>query len=144
MNKSIIDVISKDRLKDVREFSLDGLETDGRVVSCYDGDSLKIVFSNEGSIFQWNCRLFGIDTPELRTRDLDEKAAAIKARNFLSELVLGKVVIVKCHEFDKYGRVLVSVFVDGLSVTETMIKNGHGYSYDGGSKKPWFFKDPVV
>ena len=59
-------------------------------------------------------RLYGIDTPESRTRDLDE-----------SELKDSK---------GKYGRVLGSIIIDGLDINKAMVANNLAVRYFGQSK----------
>ena len=116
-----------------------------KVVDVYDGDTCKVVFSLKGEIYRWNVRLEGYDTPELRpskskeNRD-EEIASAKRARDYLSKLVMNEaqLVYIKCGEFDKYGRLLGTLFLnekDTKSVNQIMIDNGHGYKYDGGTKK---------
>ena len=51
---------------------------------------------------------------------------------------MNKVIEVHCGDFDKYGRVLGTIYVnesDEQSINDLMIANGHGYAYDGGTKK---------
>ena len=45
----------------------------GKVVSVYDGDTIKVVFLLGNKLYKWNCRLDRVDTPELRTRNDLEK-----------------------------------------------------------------------
>ena len=51
-----------------------------------------------------------------------------------------KIIKLKCFEFDKYGRLLANILIIGefsetINVNEVLIKEGHGYNYDGGTKK---------
>ena len=46
---------------------------EAKVISVYDGDTIKALFPLNGVMYKWNCRLVGIDTPEIRTRNLKEK-----------------------------------------------------------------------
>lgn len=117
----------------------DTLDFDGRimrakVVSVYDGDTVKVTFPFRGKMFRWNCRIQGVDTPEIRTKDPMEKAEGLAARDALKEKILGKLVVVTCGKFDKYGRLLVDIHVDGTSITDWLISNNHGVAYDGGTK----------
>jgi micrococcal nuclease len=67
-------------------------------------------------------RLYGIDTPESRTRDLDEKARGKLASKFLEDSINnGKEIILKSELKDskgKYGRVLGSLIIDGLDINK--------------------------
>lgn len=126
-------------------FSLEGNFVQCKVVNVYDGDTCKVVFPLNGEIYRWNVRLTGYDTPEMRpprsqeNRDEEIKAAYL-ARDFLKSKVMNEeqLVYIKCGEFDKYGRLLGTLFLeenDEVSVNDLMIDNGHGYAYDGGTKK---------
>ena len=85
-------------------------------------------------------RFKGVDCWESRTRDLEEKAKGLKAKEFTKKLLEnsdeGKFVL-KSHGVGKYGRVLGELFVKGneQSVNQLLIENGHAYEYEGGKKK---------
>ena len=64
-------MVNWDEVKDAPLFSLEGQEIKAKVVSVYDGDTVKCVFPKKD--VKWNCRLSGVDTPELRTRNKIEK-----------------------------------------------------------------------
>ncbi len=129
------------------KFLLDDLSFRARITSVYDGDTIKAIFKFRGVYNTWSCRIIGIDTPELRTKNLEEKELGYKARDFLRGLVLNKVVQLKCHKFDKYGRLLVDVKVklppplrsgvvtDNGSVKDILIQNKFALPYDGGKKQ---------
>lgn len=57
----------------VPQFSLKGKKQFAKVSSVYDGDTIKCIFAFGGEMFVWNCRISGVDTPELRTRNQLEK-----------------------------------------------------------------------
>ena len=57
----------------VELFSLEGQEHLAKVVDVYDGDTIKCVFPIHNKLYRWNCRLSGVDTPEIRTRCSIEK-----------------------------------------------------------------------
>jgi micrococcal nuclease len=116
-------------------FSLENYETTAKCVNVYDGDTVKLVFPYQGQIYRWNCRLDGIDTPEMRTKIKKEKDLAIKGRDYLRGLILNKLVQVKCGEFDKYGRTLVRITYNGIDVNTSLVTNGYANLYDGGTKK---------
>lgn len=82
------------------------------VVRVLDGDTAELVI-DLGFTVQWKstCRFYGINTPELRSKDVDEKAKAIAAREFTkAHLNIGDVIIIKSRELDKYGRPLVDIY----------------------------------
>ena len=109
------------------------------MIKVYDGDTIKCVFPLNDKLFKWNCRLSGVDTPELRTRNKNEKKFGYQVRDNLREKILGKVITLKCGEFDKYGRLLATVKCDGdkCSVNDWLIENDYAFKYDGGTKKSW-------
>ena len=122
----------------VRPFSLEGKSHLAKVSSVYDGDTVKCIFGFGGEMFVWNCRISGVDTPELRTRNVLEKARGYVARDRLRELILGKVVLLKCGEFDKYGRLLIDIELsDGTNISKWLVQEGLAFQYDGGTKRSW-------
>jgi micrococcal nuclease len=82
------------------------------VVRVVDGDTAELII-DLGFTVQWRstCRFFGVNTPELRSKDVDEKAKALLAREFTkANLNEGAIVIIKSKDLDKYGRPLVDVY----------------------------------
>ena len=69
------------------KFSFNGMVVPARVSSVYDGDSVKCIFPYRGIYNEFKCRLIGIDTPEIRNKNLREKELGIKARDELRKLV---------------------------------------------------------
>jgi endonuclease YncB( thermonuclease family) len=126
----------------IKVFSFEGRECQGKVVSVYDGDTVKIVFpltdKEPERLFKWNCRLINVDTPELRTKNKKEKEFGKKVRDMLREKILNNVVNVKCLDFDKYGRLLVEIFYEGVSINQWLIDNNYAKVYQGGKKSKWF------
>ena len=76
----------------------------------------------------------GYDSPELRTKDEEEKKAAIIARDVLKNKILNKIVDIHCGKFDKYGRLLGNIYYNKTNINEWMITNNYGYIYNGGTK----------
>ena len=126
-------------IDDAPLFSFEGQEIECKVVSVYDGDTVKIVFPLNNTLYKWNCRLTGIDTPEIRTKCKAEKQYGYKVRDCLREKILNKVVKIKCGDFDKYGRLLGEIICDGdnCTVNQWLINQNYAFSYDGGTKKKW-------
>lgn len=116
-------------------FDFNGKTKWGKVVKVYDGDTIHVVFYLGCKPYRWKCRLLGIDTPEIKTKLKDEHEAAIKAKEKLSELILNKIITINCSNFDKYGRLLITIYKSGVNINEFMIRQGHAYKYDGGTKK---------
>ena len=105
-----------------------------------DGDTIDVVLDLGFDIlYKSRVRLFGIDTPESRTRDLDEKARGKMAGAFLENAINnGKKVVIQTKLKDsrgKFGRVLGSAIVDGLNINEAMVTNYLAAAYFGQSKE---------
>ena len=122
-------------------FSLANYKLNALVVKVYDGDTIKAVFPIPGlpKDYRWDCRILGIDTPELRRSSDHEKKWGLRARDRLRELILGKEVILDLGEFDKYGRVLTKVYLlDGTDVGDKLIEEDLARPYTGkGAKTLW-------
>jgi len=121
----------------VELFSLEGQEHLAKVVDVYDGDTIKCVFPIHNTLYRWNCRLSGVDTPEIRTRCGIEKKYGYKVRDCLRDKILNKMVYVQCNEFDKYGRLLVNILYDDCIINDWLIQNDYAFQYDGGTKQSW-------
>tara|TARA_Y100000593_G_C4288352_1_gene326841 strand:- start:1181 stop:1483 length:303 start_codon:yes stop_codon:yes gene_type:complete len=83
-------------------------------------------------------RLAGIDTPECRTRDLEEKQMGLEAKAFITRrLADGEPsgLRVKTEKDGKYGRMLGTLFVGSQNINQEMIERGYAWEYDGGKKK---------
>jgi len=88
-------------------------------------------------IYKSGIRLYGIDTPESRTRDLDEKARGKLASQFIKDKIAeAKLVKVKTKldKKGKFGRVLGSIIADDVDLNEQMVKNYLAVAYFGQSK----------
>jgi micrococcal nuclease len=89
-------------------------------------------------MIKYSTRIYGIDTPEIRTRDDEEKKKGYEARDFLRSYILDQVVKVELLNFDKYGRLLANVYTDingtDKNVADMMISQGHAKPYFGGTK----------
>lgn len=125
---------AEDIPSDAEFFSLEG-ERNARISKVYDGDTVHAIFKVGNSYCKFKVRLSGIDTPEIKTKDADEKKRALEARDWLHTKVFGKIVTLKCKEFDKYGRLLADIICDGTCLNQKMIDLNLGYAYDGGTKK---------
>ena len=119
-----------------------------RVVSVdrvLDGDTIDVTIDLGFDLYKKErVRVAGVDTPEKRTRNLEEKALGIDATNWLKEklesAVAGDDDLIIRTELDggvgKYGRLLGWLYVGDseVSLNEQMITEGYAHSYDGGTK----------
>ena len=88
-------------------------------------------------VFKSRIRLFGVDTPESRTRDLDEKARGKLASAFLSEKIEQANFVkvqTKLDKKGKFGRVLGVIVADDLDLNQEMIRQNLAVAYSGQSK----------
>lgn len=99
------------------------------ITSVYDGDTCTADIDLGFGVWlhKQKLRLYGIDTPEIRTKDLKEKEAGYAARDFLRELILGKKVLVESLGKGKYGRWIVHISEKEGVITynRMLIMEGH-------------------
>jgi endonuclease YncB( thermonuclease family) len=114
-----------------------------------DGDTIDVTIDLGFDLFKKErVRVAGVDTPEKRTRDLEEKALGIDATNWLKEKLEGALagdddLVIRTElvgGVGKYGRLLGWLYLgDGsLSLNEQMITEGYAWAYDGGTKQKNF------
>lgn len=135
-----MEIINWDKYDDnVNELSFKGNTLKAKVVSVYDGDTIKVVFPLNNTMYKWNCRLLNVDTPELRTKNILEKKHGYLVRDKLREKILNKVLNIHCDDFDKYGRLLITLTLDedNETVNNWLISNNYAFEYNGGTKKSW-------
>ena len=105
-----------------------------------DGDTIDvtILLGFDVKLHKQRLRLAGIDTPESRTRDLEEKKLGLAAKARLQELCEGKFII-KSYGKGKYGRILATPYTSaGEDICQKLIHEGHAVEYTGGKKtKVW-------
>ena len=103
-----------------------------------DGDTVDVTLDLGFDILYNNrIRLLGIDTPESRTRDLEEKALGLAAKDRVKELcpVGSTVSIITTKDGrGKFGRILGEIFVEEQSVNKLLVEEGHAVEYFGGKK----------
>jgi len=79
-------------------------------------------------------RMWGINTPESRTRDKAEKVLGLAAKARLKELLEGGECDLDSLELGKYGRVLGILYVKGKNVNAEMLKTEGTTEYYGGKR----------
>jgi micrococcal nuclease len=103
-----------------------------------DGDTIDVVIDLGFSILhKCRVRLLGIDTPESRTRDLDEKARGKLAKDFLSFCLASSdehIIKTSVDSKGKFGRVLGTIYCDESNINQLMIDKHHAVEYRGQSK----------
>jgi len=155
-----------------KKFNLENVSGIFLVDSVYDGDTITLIVPIKMEIYNMDSpttlalksaniyseyniklnkikvRLFGIDTPELKpSKNLIGREAHIAkakdARNFLSNMILNKLVKVKFLHNDKYGRPLVKLYTNDdetneICLNDLMVSKGYAKEYDGGTKNSDF------
>ena len=123
-----------------------------RVVSIdkvLDGDTIDVTIDLGFDLYKKErVRVAGVDTPEKRTRDLEEKALGLDAtywlKKKLEDTISGDDELTIRTELvggmGKYGRLLGWLYIgeDTVSLNEQMIDEGYAWEYDGGTKKKDF------
>ena len=115
-----------------------------------DGDTIDVTIDLGFDLYKKErVRVAGVDTPEKRTRDLEEKALGIDATNWLKKKLEdtiagdGDELAIRTElvgGMGKYGRLLGWLYIneDTISLNEQMITEGYAWAYDGGTKKKDF------
>jgi endonuclease YncB( thermonuclease family) len=109
----------------------------GVVIKVYDGDTITIASKlpyHTSPLYRFSVRLNGIDCPEIKGKDENEKQCAQIAKKEMSELIMNKVVTLKNVQTEKYGRILADVYIGDLHLNKHMIEKKLAVSYDGGTK----------
>ena len=112
-----------------------------KLMRVVDGDTVDAEIDLGFGVFmKQRIRLYGINTPESRTRDLEEKERGLAAKARLTEL-LGKEFVVETilNKRGKFGRILGTLHVnkdDGSTqnINQTLVEEGHAVEYFGGSR----------
>ena len=104
-----------------------------------DGDTVDVTIDLGFKIFhKARVRLYGIDTPESRTRDKDEKARGLLAKSYIVDKVESTeniIIRTKKDAKGKFGRILGELIVDNTNLNEAMISKHLGVAYYGQSKE---------
>ena len=120
-----------------------------------DGDTIDVTIDLGFDLYKKErVRVAGVDTPEKRTRDLEEKALGIDATNWLKkkleDTIAGEDELSIRTELvggmGKYGRLLGWLYIgeDLISLNELMIDEGYAWEYDGGTKQKDFEQLRVI
>lgn len=114
-----------------------------------DGDTIDVTIDLGFDLYKKErVRVAGVDTPEKRTRDLEEKELGKDATNWLKEKLEGAIsgdddLVIRTElvgGVGKYGRLLGWLYIGDrdVSINEEMIAEGYAWAYDGGTKKKDF------
>ena len=109
--------------------------TNGRVIKVYDGDTITIAANLNKTTYKFSVRLNGIDTPEMHTKNNEEKEVAVMARDALKSKIFGQHINLKNVSIEKYGRLLADVYFEDCHLNNWMLENYYAVPYDGGTKQ---------
>ena len=103
-----------------------------------DGDTIDVTIDLGFSInINQRVRLAGIDAPESRTRDLEEKKLGLETKEFLIKRLQDGLpsLRVKTEKDGKYGRMLGWIYISETNINKEMVQRGYAWEYDGGKKE---------
>ena len=114
-----------------------------------DGDTIDVIIDLGFDLAKTErVRIAGVDTPEKRTRNLEEKALGIDATEWLKDKLEGAIdgdddLVIRTElvgGVGKYGRLLGWLYIGDadVSLNEQMITEGYAWAYDGGTKQKNF------
>ena len=111
-----------------------------KVVRVIDGDTIDvdIDLGFNTVLVKQRVRLYGIDTPESRTRDKEEKKRGLISKDYLiSKCPVGSNIVLQSHERGKFGRILGEIFEYNKteSINKEMCREGYAVPYYGQSKE---------
>ena len=113
-------------------------EYNATVTRVVDGDTIDaMVDLGFGTWKKVSIRMHGINAPESRTRDLEEKKRGLAAKARLIELLenMDNKFILVSHGVGKFGRCLGDIRdVNNQSINKQLISEGHGKAYFGGKR----------
>lgn len=125
-------------------FSFENQQIVAKITDVYDGDTFSAIFYYQNIPIKYRFRCLGYDAPEIKPlKSIEQRELiiekAFQSKNKFIELTSkhpSNLVLLLCDKFDKYGRILATVFngIDEQSVNQMMIVQGFAKSYDGGKK----------
>tara|TARA_B100000902_G_C27216875_1_gene867486 strand:+ start:714 stop:1136 length:423 start_codon:yes stop_codon:yes gene_type:complete len=107
------------------------------IVKIIDGDTFDCIMDlGFDVLLEARVRMYGIDTPESRTRDLEEKKFGLLAKDWLGNHLNDDIIITTelDNEKGKFGRILGTVWAEGTNINEKMIEEHMAVRYHGQAK----------
>ena len=112
-----------------------------RVTRVVDGDTIDVELDLGFNIkLSERVRFVGVNAPESRTRDLEEKERGLAAKDFVGRWLLehagmNPIIQTSLDGRGKFGRVLGRVLnQEGVCLNDVLIEAGHAVVYDGGKR----------
>ena len=103
-----------------------------KLIRVIDGDTVDALVDLGFDVWvKKRIRLYGINTPETRTRDLEEKKAGIAAKERLETLIseCDGIFILESHGVGKYGRCIGTLLIDDTDINQLLIDEGFAKEY---------------
>ena len=107
------------------------------ILRVIDGDTVDVRMDLGFNVWhKCRVRLMGINAPESRTRNLEEKARGLAAKDWLINILESaqSEIEMQSHGVGKYGRVLGELYINEVNINQLMVKEGHAELYDGGKR----------
>ena len=110
-------------------FTLEGRRCIARVNKVTDGDSMRVSIPVDGSVWEFSTRLYGIDAPESRARDVARRNLGKQAKAFVTNLLIpggeSQMVALELIKFDRFGRLLSNLYLqDGRNIADILLEKG--------------------
>lgn len=107
------------------------------VYNVVDGDTLDATCNLGFGIYkQDRFRLYGIDTPESRTRNLEEKKMGLEVKAYLKGRLEGRLVKIEVKKEGKFGRPVSDVWTSSQNINQLLIETHRALEYYGERKNP--------
>jgi micrococcal nuclease len=107
------------------------------LIKVVDGDTIDVRVDLGFKTFKLiRVRLLGINAPESRTRDKEEKVLGLASKERLKEILESNnnQFVLQSHGLGKFGRCLGELYINDLNVNQQLVKEGHAVEYYGGKR----------
>lgn len=97
-----------------------------------DGDTIDAKIDLGFNVWiECRIRFLGVDAPEARTRNLEEKLQGLRTKEYVKEIMstVGGHFVLKSHGVGKYGRCLGEIFINGENINQKLISEGYAKEY---------------
>ena len=111
-----------------------------KLISIHDGDTFKVNLPCKEKLLCKNIsvRVKGIDTPEIKTKNIREKEKALSAKLFTEQFLCSGEIILKNCTRDKYFRLVCDVVIkkekEEINLAEKLLSSGLAVQYNGKTK----------
>ena len=111
-----------------------------KILRVVDGDTVDVDIDLGFGIWRHKerVRLLGIDTPESRTRDKEEKRFGLLSKQYLKDhYPTGSMAVLRTHKdaTGKFGRILGELVWENTTINKIMVDEHYAVLYNGQSKE---------